>query len=490
MARSLKVLLIRPRDPKDSIGLSHFIRCDPIELAAVAAGVDPRHEVRIFDSLLDRGLPGVLRTFEPDVVGTSCYINGVNEVARLLEGVRRAAPEALTVVGGVHATCNPDDFLTTGPDAIVRGEGATGFGRLVEAYASSGRGGLAGLEGVSLRAEGGFEHGPDTAWPDPNDIRFPRRELYERHWPRYYYVYHDPCGLMKASYGCPYRCSFCYCWKVTGGTYRYRSAESFVDELERLWFPEVYLVDDDFFLHAERLVEIHDRIRRRGIRKGFFAYGRADFIARNPELVRMWSEIGLKAVVVGVESFRRNELDYYGKCSDEDDNARAFEVLRRARVDVYASFILGPDWELRDFEELQSYLFRHRIYYCVLQPLMPLPGTEIWEEWKDRVILDRDHHELWDISHLCLPSRLPMARYYREMTKLYLRTVADPRRIRDLRPRTIEGASLSKVARTLWGSLRLLWGLGRAPRRYRPSELARFAAGVPRPIGPPAEEPG
>lgn len=484
--KPLKVLLVRPRDPEGSIGLAGFIRCDPLELAAAAAGVAPRHEVRIFDDYLDRDLPGVLRSFQPDVVGTSCYINGVDQVKALLAGVRRAIPGALTVVGGVHATCNAEDFLPARPDALVRGEGATGLGRLVEAYASAGTAGLQGLPGVSVLQDGGFEHGPDAEWPDPDALPFPRRELYRRHWPRYFYAYHDPCGLMKASYGCPYTCSFCYCWRVTGGEYRYRSPESFVEELEQVWFPEIYLVDDDFLLHPSRLVDIHDLIRKRGIRKGFFAYGRADFIARNPELIRMWSAIGLKAVVVGVESFRRGELDYYGKQSDEDDNARAFEVLRKARVDVYASFILGPDWTLRDFDELQAYLFRHRIYYCVLQPLMPLPGTVIWEEWKDRVILDRDHHELWDISHLCLPSRLPMATYYREMAKLYLRTTGDPRRIRELRPRTLEAVRLPKVARTMWAALRLLWGLQRAPRRYRPSELARYAAGQVSPIAPAA----
>jgi radical SAM superfamily enzyme YgiQ (UPF0313 family) len=482
VAGALRILLYRPEDPADSIGLAHFIRCDPLELASAAALLDHRHEVRIFDAFFDRNIAAELRSFRPHIVGTSCYINGVNRVRNFLDIVRSVVPEALTVVGGVHATCNPDDFSEARPDVIVRGEGATGFAAVVEAYASGGRDSLAGLAGTSLFDGERFEHTADRPWPDPDRIPFPRRELYKRHWPRYYYAFHEPCGLMKTSYGCPYSCSFCYCWKITGGVYHSRSPESVVEELKQIWFPEIYLVDDDFFLEPGRLVEIRDRIVRERIRKGYFAYGRADFIAAHPEIIKMWADIGLKAVVVGVESIRSGDLAYYRKGLQQDHNARAFEVLRKARVDVYASFILGPDWTEKDFAELRDYLFRHRIYYCILQPLMPLPGTDIWDEWKDRVILDRDHHELWDISHLCLPGKIPMADYYREMAKLYIRTTLDPRRIFALRPRTLDNVGWSKIARTFLGALRLLWGLQRAPRRYRPSELARYAGGNPLPV--------
>jgi radical SAM superfamily enzyme YgiQ (UPF0313 family) len=479
MTDSLRILLYRPEDPADSLGLANFIRCDPLELASAAALIDRRHEVRIFDAFFDGNITAELRSFRPHIVGTSCYINGVNQVQDFLQSVRITLPEAVTVVGGVHATCNPDDFIKGAPDIIVRGEGATGFAAVVEAYASGGRASLANLPGTSLLVGDRFEHAPDRPWPDPDLIPFPRRELYQRHWPRYYYAFHEPCGLIKTSYGCPYSCSFCYCWKITGGMYRSRSPESVVEELKQLWFPEVYLVDDDFFLEPERLVEIHDRIVAAKISKGYFAYGRADFIAANPGIIRMWSDIGLKAVVVGIESIRSGDLEYYRKRIRKDQNEQAFEVLRKARVDVYASFILGPDWTGKDFAELRDYLFRHRIYYCILQPLMPLPGTDIWDDWKNRVILDRDHYELWDISHLCLPGKMPMADYYREMAQLYLRTTLDPRRIFTLRPRTLDSVSWAKIARTFLGALRLLWGLYRAPGRYREDEIARYAAGNP-----------
>jgi hypothetical protein len=137
---------------------------------------------------------------------------------------------------------------------------------------------------------------------------------------------------------------------------------------------------------------------------------------------------------------------------------------------------------------MQQYIFKHRLYYVILQPLMPLPGTAIWDEWKDQVVIDRDHHSLWDISHLCLPSRLPMRTYYREMMKLYVRTTLDVRRLPDLQLRTMPPLWSPEIPRNLLGGMRILWQLAHAHERYRPSELRRYAEGAARPMIKPQEK--
>jgi radical SAM superfamily enzyme YgiQ (UPF0313 family) len=285
---------------------------------------------------------------------------------------------------------------------------------------------------------------------------------------------------LKTAWGCPYTCSFCYCWRATEGHYAFRSAESVVDELERMWAPHVYIVDDDFFLHPNRLMEMHDLIVKRKIRKNYFAYARSDFIARNPQIVKAWSRIGLQAVVLGVESFTEKDLRYFNKESTADLNVEAFRVLREAHVDPYASFILNPGWDLEDFRQMQKYILDNRLYYVILQPLMPLPGTAIWDQWKSTVIIDRDHHEMWDISHLALPSRLPMQTYFREMVKLYVRTVLNVLRLPDVRLRTLppiwSRASL-EIPKVLFGGIRVLRQLWSAHTRYRPGEIERYERG-------------
>lgn len=478
----MKVLLARPRVPENSISLHNMMICDPLELEVAAAGLPARHEAAIFDGILER--PGrfeaLLREFEPDVVGFTTYINGVDEIGRMIESVKAHNPRTLTAVGGVHVTLNGDDLLKTRADAIVQGEGVFTFAKLVEAFEGSGSLDLTGLPGVRVRQGDSFTATETPPYPHPDEVPFARRELTRQWWSRYYYIYHNPCHLLKTAWGCPYSCSFCYCWKATEGHYAFRSPEAVVDELERMWAPSVYIVDDDFFLHPERLMAIHDLIVKRGIRKNYFCYGRSDFIAKHPDVVKAWSKIGLQAVVLGVETFSESDMGYFDKGSPASVNIEAFKVLREANVDPYASFILNPSWDLSDFERIQRYIYDNRLYYVILQPLMPLPGTAIWDEWKQNVIIDRDHHEMWDISHLALPSKLPMQTYFREMVKLYLRTNLNLLRLPRVRLRTLPpiwSPAVAQIPKVLWGGLRVLRQLWTAHQRYRPGELERYRRG-------------
>ncbi|HEY3356404.1 MAG TPA: radical SAM protein, partial [Polyangia bacterium] len=469
----LRILLVRPRQPFQSIGLRHLMICNPIELEYVGAtALD--HDVRLFDGILERDLDGELRRFQPDLVATSCYINAVDEVAAIIAATRRHAPRALVVVGGVHATVIPEDFVPGGPDLLVRGDGMAAFRAVVDRLARGERD-FAGIPGVVARAD--LEAGAPGAVPTyvhPDDLPFPARELTRRHWPSYYYVYHRPVTMMKTSFGCPYRCTFCFCWQITQGQYAFRSPGSIADELERIWASDIYIVDDDFLLHEQRLTDFCDIVRRRDIRKGYFCYGRSDFIADHPALMKDLSQAGLKAVVVGVESVHDDELDYFEKRLDPAVHERAFQVLRDAHVDIYASFILNPWWGDQQFRRLEQYILKNKLYYVILQPLMPLPGTLLWDEWRDRVFISRKHHAVWDISHLALPSRLPMWRYYGWMMRMYLRSYFSLWRLPELNLRTMPPIISREVPNVLMGGLKVLGGLATAPLHYSADERAAF----------------
>src|SRR5215475_12745789 len=78
----MRILLVRPPVPRQTIGLKHVMICEPLELEYVAAGLTD-HEVQIMDLIVEKGFTRRLNRFKPDVVGTSCYITGVNEVIKL-----------------------------------------------------------------------------------------------------------------------------------------------------------------------------------------------------------------------------------------------------------------------------------------------------------------------------------------------------------------------------------------------------------------------
>ncbi|MGH7602317.1 MAG: radical SAM protein [bacterium] len=174
----------------------------------------------------------------------------------------------------------------------------------------------------------------------------------------------------------------------------------------------------------------------RGIRKKYLVYARADFIATHEEIIKEWAELGLSAVFIGLEAATDSELDAMNKECTVDYNRRAIEVLRRHGVDTHGSLIPQPDYLPADWERLWSFIETTGLYYVNISPLTPMPGTDIWKDYEDKISDSREAHGLWDLSHCVLPTRMPLKEYYRSLLRLYARTVLDIRRANRLTLRT------------------------------------------------------
>jgi len=462
----VRILLVRPRPAKHTLGLKDIMICEPLELEYLAAGVR-NHEVKIADEMLGGRTLDVIRQFKPEVVGTSSYITGVNEVRRICREAKSYNPEIVTVVGGVHATVVPEDFCRPEIDIIVQGEGTETFrdvvDRLEEGEDLSEIPGLAFPEGETLRL--GTPRMIDQGSLDR--LPFPCRDLTSHYRKKYYYLYHRPVTIMRTALGCPFRCAFCFCWKITDGRYLVRSPESVAEELKTIETKEVYIVDDTFLLNRERLLDLAELIRRQDIRKEYLVYGRTDFIAANEDVIKAWAEIGLKAVIVGLEYMSDGELAKVNKLTTRDENDYAIEILQRNRIDIYASFILGREYDERDFRRLGEYIEEKKLFYLVLQPLTPLPGTEIFEEYEHMLTVERESFPLWDLSHLVLPSRLTHRQFYWRMAALYARYCGNLLRVRGLGLRTVPHVFTCDFLKLMAGAYKVLISLLTAHRHHR-----------------------
>ncbi|NJD10528.1 MAG: radical SAM protein [Gemmatimonadetes bacterium] len=455
----MKVLLVRPPVPRETIGLKHLMTCEPLELEYAGASLTGEHDVQILDLQLERGLERRLREFRPDVVGTSCYITGVGEALRVCRTVKRWNPAVHTVVGGVHASLVPEDFADPAVDIIVQGDGTSALPRLLRAL-EPGRSPLELPQLDVADGSGGLRFSPRGAYmPDPDSLPFPQRDLTAHLRHRYFYVYHAPLALLKTTWGCWYDCNFCFNWRVTGGPAFARSPESVAAELQGIAEPEVYIVDDIFLINRRRLARLAELLRERGIRKHYLCFSRADFIAQNEAVIAEWAELGLSAVLIGLEAATDAELQSMEKRSTVRLNREAVAVLRRNGVDPYGSLIPQPDYLPEDWERLARFIDETGLYYLNISPLTPLPGTTIWPEYQDRITVRRDAHALWDLSHVVLPTRMPLKAYYRALLRVYGRTVFDISRARrvTLRPRP---PLLSRA------SLRIWWGVLRAALQF------------------------
>lgn len=62
----------------------------------------------------------------------------------------------------------------------------------------------------------------------------------------------------------------------------------------------------------------------------------------------LWGEDGLERVFVGLEFFRDDDLKYVRKNSTSADNEAAVRILHGLIIDVYASFIVRPEFKGAD----------------------------------------------------------------------------------------------------------------------------------------------
>lgn len=469
----MRVLLIRPPVPQHTIGLKNVMICEPLELEYVAAGIPAQHEVEIFDMIVEKNLPKRLKRFRPDVVGTSCYISGVNEVIRICRIAKIWNPAVRTIVGGVHASRVPEDFADSAVDCIVRGDGTTMIAELLAAF-ESGRP-LTEIAGLALPAgEERVTFTPDRHYmPQPDSLPFPRRELVKHLADRYYYLFHQPVATMKTTWGCWYKCNFCFTWRITDGVPFSRSPESIVEELAQIDSPDIYIVDDIFLINRKRLGAIADLLRARGIRKKYLVYGRADFIAENEDVIAEWAGLGLSAVLIGLEASTNNELDSMNKECTVDYNVKAIEVLRRHGVDTYGSLIPNPEYTEQEWDRLMQFIEDNGLYYLNISPLTPLPGTVIWDDYQDKLMVPRKAHGLWDLSHVVLPTSMPLKRYYRFLLRTYRRAVLDIRRADRLTLRTRPPIWSRKYLRLWWGAIKIMFQLRNAYRHHTPRQLRR-----------------
>jgi len=425
----MKILLIEPAKAPTTIGGEDVFLYEPLALEYVAAGAAQDHDVRILDLRLEKALPDVLTDFRPDVVGITSYTVHVNVVRRLFEQIKKWNPQVLTVVGGHHATVVPEDFVSPFIDLIVIGEGVLAFKEIIARFERGER--FDDIPGIAFATGDSLVRTDPQAVVDLDAFPFPDRRLTAEYRKHYYSEWMKPLASIRTSKGCPYRCKFCALWKLTGGRYLRRKPEKVVEELADLDEEFVFFADDESLVDSRRMKKLAALIRDAGIRKQYFLYGRSDTIARNPELLEMWRDIGLERVFVGLEFFRDKDLNDIRKGSTLSDNEKAVHILQDLGIETYASFIVRPEFNKADFRAFGQYCRNLALGFATFAVLTPLPGTDFYEEVKSQLITH--NYDYFDFIHTLLPTALPLKEFYEEYYHLYRTAIPLTRRLSSLR---------------------------------------------------------
>ena len=331
----------------------------PLGLEHIAAVIEPYAD-RI--DLIDlRKEKGRTRDFlQPDTDLLCFSVNWDRDAEFLRDEIRSAPADLFTLVGGRHATEDPERWLLDFPniDAVVRGDGEEATEELCQGRP------LEQIGGLSFRRDGQVQHNPIRALGEVRDDFHPNRALR-----RYTYeicVEQASTGLevdaVASSRGCPYNCKFCSFNRNPWGGKRpwgARSPESVVEELAGIRAPIVGFADDLFTFDMDRVERICELLLARGVRKKYFFNARLE-IAKHPRVLRKMARAGFVMALLGIESAHDKTLRAMGKGFNTKQIREYCSVIRQYPMLLHGYFILGCIGE--SAEEMERIVpFAHEI---------------------------------------------------------------------------------------------------------------------------------
>ncbi len=318
-----------------------------------AGFTDIRFVDAMTNDLSDDEVRALIAEEKPDIIGVTAITPSIYKAERILEIASEVAPNALRVLGGIHATFMFQQVLTEAPyvDVIVRGEGEEIFLNVATAvhrgtYLDNRR----TIKGIAYRENDRVVATPAAPTVKDLDSISPDWGLLE--WEKYIYI---PLGVRVAipnmARGCPFTCSFCSQWKFWRD-YRIRNPKAVVDEIETLMRDHgvgfFILADEEPTINKKKFIAFCEELIRRDLKILWGINTRVTDILRDEKELALYRKAGLIHVSLGTEAAAQLKLDLFRKETTVAENKKAIELLRKAGIVVEAQFIVGLENETKE----------------------------------------------------------------------------------------------------------------------------------------------
>lgn len=383
----MRVLLINP--PIASYYHRLGLKYPPLGVGYIAGSlVKAGYNVKVIDLNVEKIDIKSIPYYDFDIVGISTDTTRYPMALKIAQIAKSKG--CRVVIGGPHTTFLDKETLETGfIDYVVRGEGENIILDLMDSL--SGRKRIGEVKGISYIKDGVIIRNPDAEpIKDLDSIPFPARNLLPMN--RYTAKLEGTFATsIITSRGCPFNCSFCSSSAFSGIVWRSRSVRNIIEELEILYkkygYRAIAFFDDNFTLNPNRVIELCEEILRLGWRFKWWAFSRLDGIINNPKMVEFMAKAGNYMVFIGFESANQEVLNNYKKNLLVEKAKEAINILRKNKIKVMGSFILGA------LEETKAMINKTIEYAKRLNPdiaqfsiLTPYPGTALFEEVRSKII--------------------------------------------------------------------------------------------------------
>jgi Radical SAM superfamily/B12 binding domain len=362
------------------------VDAEPLSVSVLARAVSNRYpEIAITAVTVSERLPGsgvrecatrILET-RPDAIGLSCPQGTYAVALSLLEEIYSTSDlswRPLVLLGHALPTHAPDLFLKRFPDAIaVRGWGEGPLLAILEPARARGTRDLASVAGISF-----VRDGPTISTP-VDDLRFTWETPLRMRGTIPYF------RRVEASRGCHYgRCTFCTRPPGKPDSWMPRDEHDVLQDvasLQILGVNRFTFTDEDFlgydrpraFRLARRVAELGKVDFSISVRADNLLPGDSSDVSDRIRELDLLRQSGLTQVFIGVESLSDSQLRRYGKGSRAQTAVRAFEILRRAGMEIEIGLVpFDPNVLPEELAATSKTLLQTGMSRCVGSPFSKL----------------------------------------------------------------------------------------------------------------------
>ena len=363
-----------------------------------------------------------IEAFKPDVVATTAYTASVIDGLKLLALAKEVNPEIITVLGNVHATFCYEEILATDHthvDYIVRGEGEVILPELLDCLNAGGD--PKDVAGLAFWRDSAVQVTPKAPYIHDLDALPTAWDLVE--WPIYTYRAKNNARLaiVSSSRGCLSKCSFCSQQLFWGQSWRARSAENFVAELEMLsrkYGVEVAMLSDELpTCDRQRWERILDLMIERQVPVKLLMETRVDDIIRDADIMWKYRKAGVDHIYVGVEAGSQENLDLFKKDTQVEQSKQAIDLINNADIVSETSFVLGmPDDTPESIAKTIELAKHYNPDMAFFLAIAPWPYAELYPEL-EQYVATKDYSKYNLVEPVIKPKNMTMKELERKLGK-------------------------------------------------------------------------
>jgi radical SAM superfamily enzyme YgiQ (UPF0313 family) len=369
-------------------------------------------------TLLNYSILGIideLKKWNFDAIGMTTNSDNIRYVYKICSSIKNQFPKTTIILGGPEASFADEKTLSKCEcDVVVREEGEVKLVEILKCISQNRS--FEHVRGISFKKNGKIIKNVDAMPLDVNSLPIPQYAILSNK--KYWII---PSGVKEDDYthildklrksykffmsgrGCPHNCAFC----VEGSLkrkYRAKKVELVKQDLEYFISQTNtdYLIisDDTFTSSPKRVKDMCSMIKevRQKYRFVWFCEGRIDALSKNPELLSVMYEAGLRKIQLGVESGNQKVLDIYNKNITLEQTKKVInETAKYERLLVHGNILLGnPEETFNEFKDSLNFIkdliklsdFKLNISNAYVTPFHGTPLRNNPEKYNIEILID------------------------------------------------------------------------------------------------------